>query len=67
MTKDEYDFMYEVWRRGGNPDEIEFDNVRDYGEEFKDSELDRLAEKEVRRQTREIIRVDDEEEEEYPI
>jgi hypothetical protein len=31
MSKEESDYLYEVWRRGGNPDAVDLDDVpRDF-------------------------------------
>jgi hypothetical protein len=31
MTKEEGDYLYEVWRRGGNPDAVNLDEIpQDY-------------------------------------
>lgn len=42
------DVIYEVWRRGGNPDAVDPDRVRDYQEE--DLFPEHAAAREVRRQ-----------------
>lgn len=42
--------LYEVWRRGGNPDAVDYDRVKDSYYDGRD--VDEAADVEIRRQRR---------------